>query len=56
MDLQDVGGEDGIDRAKDRDMWRAVKSEVMNLRVHKMRGISWLAENQLASRWHCSME
>jgi hypothetical protein len=29
---------------------------VMNLRVHKMRGISWLAENRLASqKVLCSM-
>ena len=40
MDLQEVGGGcgDWMELAQDRDRWR-----VMNLRVPKMRGISWLA-------------
>jgi hypothetical protein len=35
VDLQEVGwgGMDWIDMAHDRDMWRAVVSVVMNLRV-----------------------
>jgi hypothetical protein len=37
MDLQEVGW---IDMAQDRDRLRAVVNTVMNLRVHKMRGIS----------------
>ena len=44
MDLQEVGGgcEDWIELARNRDRWRALVSTVMNLRVPKMRRISWL--------------
>jgi hypothetical protein len=40
-DLQEVGGGcgDWMERAWDRDRWRALVSTVMNLRVPKMRGI-----------------
>ena len=47
MDLQEVGwgNLDWIDRAQDRDRRLALVNAVMNLR-----GISWLAENRLASQ------
>ena len=42
MDLLEVGGGcgDWMELAQDRNMWRALVSTVMNLRVPKMRGIS----------------
>ena len=45
MDLQEEGGgcEDWMELAQDRDRWWALVSTVMNLRVPKMLGISWLA-------------
>jgi len=45
MDLQEVGGAcgDWMELAQDRDRWRALVSTEMNLRIPKMRGISWLA-------------
>jgi len=42
---------DWIDLAQNREWWRAVVNAVMKLRVaKKMRGISWLAEELLASQ------
>jgi hypothetical protein len=42
VSLQEAGceGMDWIELAQDRARWRAVVTVVMNLRVHKMRGIS----------------
>jgi len=43
MDIQEMGwggGMDWIDLAQDMDMWRVLVNAVMNLRFHKMRGIS----------------
>jgi hypothetical protein len=43
--LQEVGGScgDWMEVAQDRDRWRMLVGTVRNLRVPKMRGISWLA-------------
>ena len=45
MDFQEVGGScgDWMELAQDRGRWRALVGTVRNLRVPKMRGISWLA-------------
>jgi hypothetical protein len=48
---------DWIDKAQDRERWRALVNEVMNFGFHKTRGISWLTDDLLASQEGlCSME
>ena len=52
MDFQEVGwrGLDWIVLVQVRNSRRAIVNAVMNFRVHKIRGISCLVENQLASQ------
>jgi len=45
-----MGCMDWIDLVQNRDRWWAVVNAVMNIRIHKMRGDSGLAECLLASR------
>ena len=48
---------DWIDLAQDRDRWRALVNAKMKLRVHKLRGISSVAEDLVAFReGMCCME
>jgi hypothetical protein len=59
MDFQEVGCGyvEWIRLTQDRDSWRTVVSAVMNFGFPKMRGISSLAANQLASQEGlCTME
>ena len=50
MDLQKAGGGcgDWMELAQDRDRWWALVSTVMNLRVPKLREISWLAAEPIS--------
>jgi hypothetical protein len=51
------GGIDWIDLVHDRDMWRALVYTMMNFGFHKMRGISWVAQDILACQEGlCSVE
>ena len=52
MDLQEVGCGymDSIGLVQDRDRWRTLVSVVWTFGFHEMRGISWLAADQLASQ------
>ena len=45
IDFQEMGGGcgDWMELAQDRERWRALVSTVMNIRIPKKRGISWLA-------------
>jgi hypothetical protein len=58
MDLQEVGRGfmDWFEMAQDTNRWRALVNAVMKVWVPKMRGISLLVENQLASQGLCSMK
>jgi hypothetical protein len=47
---------DWIDLAQDRDRWRTLVTRQWTFGFHKMREISWLAENWLASQRLCSMQ
>jgi hypothetical protein len=44
---------DWIDLAEDRDRWQAFGNGVMNFRFYKMLGVSWLAEDLLATQKGC---
>jgi hypothetical protein len=52
VDLQEVGyvGKDRIDLPQDRDRWRELLNVVWTFGFHKIRGISWLGEETLASQ------
>ena len=59
MDLQEKGCGciEFIDVARDRDRWRELIKALINFLFHKLRGISRLAENRLASEEGlCSVE
>jgi hypothetical protein len=52
MDLKEIGwdGMDRIDLAQDGGQWKALVNTVMNLRVHKMLGSSWVPAQLAASQ------
>jgi hypothetical protein len=45
-------GVDWMHLVQDRDQWRAIVNTVMNLRVHKRRGMSRLVELLSTSPWN----
>jgi hypothetical protein len=52
MNVREIGwgGMDWIDLSKDMDQWRALVNKVMNLRFHKILGISGVAAKLAASQ------
>ena len=52
MDVHKVGweGMDWMSLAYDKDSWRARVNALMNLRFNRIQGISWQAEDLLASQ------
>jgi hypothetical protein len=55
--LEDIGwyGVQRNDMAKHKDKWLVILNIVMNIRLHKMQGISLQTEGGLAFQWLCAL-